>query len=332
MRRVTRRKAVSALAVLGGCGGREGSPVRIVAVGLQEFFPLFLAQELGHFRDAGVEVVTEVIAGGSKGVEALMAGSSDVMYDGYDYTLFRAPEGRRLRAFVITTLTPVRLLAVAPGQADRIRRVEDLKGATVGVGSFGGAHQRALERFLHLHGLKVSDVRLAVAGAGAPAVAAFEYGKVDAGILTWSAYNVLKRRAPRTRVLIDPRSSEEKRRVFGVEDLPSHSLFAREDWLAGHPAQARALAQGMLRTLRWIREHPVEEVRARMPERLRTAYPEADMETLRAVADALSADGTMPPGGPEAVAKAFTPAVDREREPNFDLSKTYTGEFVKPAQ
>lgn len=326
--KLTRREAVGTLALLGSCSRPEGSPVRIIAVGIQEFFPLFLAQELGHFREAGVEVAIDVVAGGSKAVEALMAGSSDVMCDNWDYTLFRAPEGRRLRAFTIVLLTPSRLLAVAPAQADRIRRVEDLKGATVGVGSFGGTHNRVLEYFLSVHGLKIADVQLAVIGAGPSAVAAFEHGKVDAGILTWSSYNVLKLRAPRTRALIHPRSREEKRRVFGIEDLPSHSLFARQDWLAAHPAQARALAQGMLRTMRWLREHPVEEIRARMPERFQTAYVEADLETIRAVVDALSPDGVMPPGGPEAVARIFTTAADREREVNFDLSKTYTNEFV----
>lgn len=36
------------------------------------------------------------------------------------------------------------------------------------------------------------------------------------------------------------------------------------------------------------------------------------------------------PRRPEAVAKALTTSIDRERDPDFDLSKTYTDRFVKP--
>lgn len=320
---------MTGLALLGSCRRGERSPVRIIAVGVQEFFPPFLAQELGHFRDAGVEVAIGVVSGGTKAVEAVMAGSSDVMYGNYENTLLRATEGRRLRAFLIGSLKPGILLAVAAAQAHRIRRVEDLKGATIGIGSFGGPFHRTLEYFLSLHGLKISDVHVVVVGNSAPAVAALEHGKVDAGMLNRGAYNVLKRRSPGARVLVDPRSREEQRRVFGVEELPCASLFAREDWLAGHPAEARSLARGILTTLRWIREHPIEELAARLPERFRSGDREADLETMREVADSLSRDGLMPPGGPEAVARLFTTAADREREANFDLSKTYTDEFVK---
>ena len=327
--KLTRRAALTGLALLGNCSRPEGGPVRIVAVGVQEFFLPFLAQELGTFRDAGVEVKLDVVAGGTKAVEALMAGSSHVMYGNYENTLLRAPEGRRLRAFLVGSVKPGILLVVAPAQAHRIRRMEDLKGATVGIGSFGGPFHRTLEHFLSLHRLKISDVHVAVAGVGASAVAALEHGKVDAGMLNRGAYNVLRRRAPLTRVLVDPRSREEQLRLFGVEELPGASLLAREDWLAGHRAEALGLAQGMLATMRWIREHTLEEVAARLPEGFRSGDREADIETMGEVADSLSKDGRMPPGGPEAVARIYTPEAEREREPGFDLSKTYTDEFVK---
>jgi NitT/TauT family transport system substrate-binding protein len=224
------------------------------------------------------------------------------------------------------------LLAVAASKAERILRVEDLKGHTVGIGSAGGAHHRTLEYFLALHGLTISDIQLATIGVAGRAVAAFEHGKVDAGILNWSAYGLLKRRAPATRALVDPRSRPERLRVFGTEEVPAQCLMARADWLTAHRSEARALAQGMLRTMRWIREHSAEEIRARMPERLRTDMPDADLETITSVVQALSPDGRMPKGGPEVVEKVYTTSFDREKQDAIDLTQTYTNEFVEEAK
>jgi hypothetical protein len=44
----------------------------------------------------------------------------------------------------------------------------------------------------------------------------------------------------------------------------------------------------------------------------------------------LSTDGRMPPGGPEIVYKVFASSFDKLQAAKFDLSQTYTNEFVKP--
>src|SRR5262249_56938814 len=106
----------------------------------------------------------------------------DVIYENYNVTLFMAAQGRQLKAFGVTMLVPVYLLAVSPANGDHIRRVEDLKGKLVGVGSFGASHYRILEYFLSGHGLAIGDVKPIAIGLGPTAVAALQHGKVEAWI------------------------------------------------------------------------------------------------------------------------------------------------------
>src|SRR3954449_8041091 len=73
---------------LAGCVRSGESPIRIVTVGgVTEFFPLFLAQELGHFRDEHVIISLDEAASGSKALQAVLGGSADIVYNTYMQTL-----------------------------------------------------------------------------------------------------------------------------------------------------------------------------------------------------------------------------------------------------
>jgi NitT/TauT family transport system substrate-binding protein len=54
------------------------------------------------------------------------------------------------------------------------------------------------------------------------------------------------------------------------------------------------------------------------------------LDSLRDVMAGLSTDGRMPPGGPEIVYKVFASSFDKLQATKFDLSQTYTNEFVEP--
>ena len=320
---------VIALLLLASCGRGSQRTIHLASYNLMESFPVYLAQELGHFRDEGLRVSIDEFSGGSKVLESMMAGSTDVMCDNYNVILFMAAQGRQLKAFAVTTVVPTFLLAVSPTKVNRIRSVEDLKGALVGVGSFGGSQYRIPEYFLTRHGLAIDDVKPIATGVGPSAVAALEHGKVDVGILNSSAFRVLKRRPPGTRALLDPRSRDGCRELFGVDAFPTGCLMATPAWVDRHPDTARRLARAMVKTLRWIHAHSTEEVRARLGEKFRTEDGEADIVTLRDIIAGLSTDGRMPLGGPEIVYKVFASSFDKLQAAKFDLSKTYTNEFLE---
>jgi NitT/TauT family transport system substrate-binding protein len=114
-----------------------------------------------------------------------------------------AVQGRQLKTFVLTTTAHTMVLVVTPGNANRIRRIEDLKGAVVGLGGFGSAHHRLLEYLAARHGVPFGSMQVIPYGSGPSAIAALEHSKVDAGMINGSAFHVLKRRMPGIRVLAD---------------------------------------------------------------------------------------------------------------------------------
>lgn len=316
-----------ALMVLAGCGGTASRPVRIGSYPILAFFPFYLAQELGHFREAGVDVEIDDFNAGPKLAEALVGGSSDVGTDGYLYPVIMAAQGRELKTFFTIQTSWTGLLVAAPGQKQRIRAARDLKNSKVGVGSSGGLHYRMLGFLLSREGMAFSDVEPIPIGTTATAVAAIQYGKVDAAIVNGSLLPRLKRQVPEVQVLIDFRAPGQSKELFGVNEFPGTGMFATVDWLARNPIKARGLARAITRTLQWVSEHSPEELRARLPEKLRSEDAAFDLEELRILIRSLSKDGRMPAGGPEAAQRVVAASLQAAK--SIDLAATWTNEFVE---
>ena len=128
---------------LAGCGGKSGGiPVRIAnpGAGLQtSTIPVTLAQSLGYYQEEGLEVVLENLASVAKNMQALIGGSVDAAAVIYVQNIQVAAEGQRVRSFFVMSQRDNKVLAVAPKAMQRIRRVEDLKGAVIGVSSAGSS-------------------------------------------------------------------------------------------------------------------------------------------------------------------------------------------------
>src|SRR5258706_449030 len=179
----TSRAVFCSLLVLAGCS-RPASSVRL-AVGGQaalRFFPVYLARELGLFEQQGLQVEIADLSGSVKAMQALMGGSADVAAGFYDQTIQMAGEGRRVRSFVTLTRYPGFVAAVAPGSQRTIARIEDLKGAVVGVAAPGSSGHLLLNYLLVSRNLTPSDSSVYSIGTGASAVAAMQRGTVDAGV------------------------------------------------------------------------------------------------------------------------------------------------------
>ncbi len=221
------------------------------------------------------------------------------------------------------------LLAVSPGKASRIREVADLRGGIVGFSSFGGPDHRMLAYYLRRSGLSLADVQLTAVGAGSTKVAAVQHGKVDAAMIVGLDVARLMPHAPGLRILVDPRSREKSKELFGVEVFPGGTgLIATSRWLSQNLDKARRMARAMSRTLRWIREHSPEEVLSRVTIPIGTDDRPFFLEHMRVVIGGLySRDGRFPPGGAEAVQHVL--AASMEDVKTVNLAATWTNDFLE---
>ena len=97
-----------------------GAPHVRIAVGGQNqmvYLPTTLAQELGFYRDEGLDVELQDFAGGAKALQALVGGSADVVSGFYDHTIQMAAEGREFVAFVTMLRFPGLVLVTSPQSA-----------------------------------------------------------------------------------------------------------------------------------------------------------------------------------------------------------------------
>src|SRR3954463_14777802 len=144
------------------------------------YLPLIIAQQRKYFAEEGLEVEIAAFAGGSKALQSLMGGSSDVASGAYSNTLTMAAKGQRLKNFVVQVRYPALTIAVSKRVADRYKSPADLKGMKIGVSAPGSSTHMVVAHLLGKAGLKSEDVSIIGVGTSAAAVAAIEKGEIDA--------------------------------------------------------------------------------------------------------------------------------------------------------
>jgi len=315
------------------CARRDraaGTRVRIAVGGQSQmvYLPTTLAQELGFYKDEGLDAELQDFQGGAKALQALMGGSADVVSGFYDHTIQMAADGRTLVAFVTMLRFPGLVLATSPQKASAIAGIGDLKGRMVGVTSAGSSSQMFLTFLLTRHNVPPDSVSVTAIGAAATAIAAIEHGKIDAAWLADPSYTLVQQRNPDVRVLADLRTAAGVKEAFGTATYPAAVFYSSAEWIGGHRDTAARLARAILRTLRWMHEHSAAEIAEHTPKTLRGEDDALYVEALKNSMPMFSTDGRMTPDGAAAVRTLLAASMDKVRNATIDVSKTYTNELL----
>jgi sulfonate transport system substrate-binding protein len=329
------RAVVVATCVLAcaGCGGQNSAAalkVRLAVGGQNQmvYLPTTLAQELGFYKEEGLDVELQDFAGGSKALQALVGRSADAVCGFYDHTIQMAAEGRELVAFVTMLRYPGLVLVTSPQAADTVTRVDDLKGRIAGVTTAGSSSQMLLTFMLQRHGVAPDAVSITAIGSAATAIAALEHGKVDAGMVADPAFTLIAKRNPSARVLADLRTPAGVKAAIDASMYPASVLYAPREWIDAHRETASHLARAIQRTLHWIQTHEAEEIAKHMPASFKGDDDALYAASLKNSMPMFSPDGVMSLDGAQAVHTLLAASMDRVRSANVDVSKTYTNEFI----
>src|SRR6266853_3459198 len=158
------------VSIAGGCASRDhasGQHVRLAVGGQNQlvYLPTTLAQELGFYKEEGLDVELQDHAGGAKALQSLIGGSSDVVSGFYDHTIQMAAEGREFVAFVTMLRFPGLVLVSSPQGASAVTKIEDLKGRIAGVTAAGSSSQMLLTYMLQRHGIDADAVSITPVGS-----------------------------------------------------------------------------------------------------------------------------------------------------------------------
>ncbi len=305
-----------------------------IGVGGQELFiylPLTLAQRLGYFEQAGLDVEIVNFQGGGKALEALVGGGVDAVVGFYDHAIESQPKGIAVTMIVVYDRYPGIVLLADPVAAPDVRGFADLRGQTVGITSFGSSTHFTLNYLLARAGIGQDEVAVVQIGTGSASVAAMENGKVAVGMfLDPAATRLLE--AGRARVVWDTRSEHDTVAAFGGP-YPAGGMYTTRQRLEQLPNAMQAAVDASLRALGWIQDHSAADIADRMPPDFYGGDRRLYVDSLAASLALFSPDGRMPESGPASVLdvlKLSDPAV--KDAPSIDLAATYTNRFVDAAQ
>jgi len=317
-----------AAALAGPAFGADSDRIVIMVGGIdkQIYLPAPLAEQLGYFRDEGLDVELQSEPSGVHAEDELLAGAVQGVVGFYDHTVDLQAKGKAVVSVVQFSQAPGEVLLVAARLGDALRSPADLKGRVLGVTGLGSSTNFLTIFLAAAGGVRASELNLVPVGAGATFITALKQGRIDGGMTTEpTASRLLKSGA--ARIMVDLRRPDETERVLGGL-YPAACLYMQSAWVEAHRVQVQRLANAFVRTLRFIQTHGADEIAARMP----PDYYAGDRELyVRALANGkatFTPDGRMPASGPPTVLRVLAASSKAVQGKQIDLARTYTTTFV----
>ncbi|WP_442794056.1 ABC transporter substrate-binding protein [Paraburkholderia sp. HD33-4] len=302
--------------------------ITIIVGGINKliYLPPKLAENLGYFKDEGLDVELQSQQAGVDAENELLAGAAQAVVGFYDHSIDLQTKGKDVESIVVFGLVPGSMEMVRSDAAGHIRNMGDIKGKTLGVTGLGSSSTFLGQYLASRYGLKTSEYSMLPVGAGNSLIASFKQQRVDVAWTTEPTTSLL-RASGDAKVLVDLSSVDGTRAALGGL-YPASSIYVQRSWAQTHQSEAEKLARAFVRTLRFIHTHSPDEIAAKMPADYYGGNKTLYVQALKASLPMYSPDGKMPDGGPETVLRVLTGFNPNIEGKHIDLSKTYTNEFV----
>ncbi len=332
---------VAALAATGmaACGRSTSSPdasgatpkVKIMVGGIDKviYMPAKLTEQLGYFKDAGVDVDLQTEPDGADAETMMLAHQVDAVVGFYDHSIVLQAKGKCVESVV--------QLAKVPGEAEVVAKTsgiaspQDFKGKKMGVTSPGSSTDYLTQFLATNAGVSTKQYTTVKAGAGSTFISALQNGGIDAGMTTDPTIATMEKQGLGS-VLLDMRTEQGTEKALGGL-YPAASLYMPCDYVEKNPKTVQKVADAFVKTLNWMSTHSAADIAAKMPSDYAGGDPGLYVKSIEDSMHSFTTDGVMPQGGPEFVLKilgSFHPDVEPKKD-DIDLSKTYTTKFAEAA-
>ena len=324
--------AAVALPRLAFAQGKPEKSKLTIAVGGKNLFyylPLTIAEQLGYFKDEGLQVEIPDFAGGAKALQALVGGSADVVSGAYEHTINMQAKNQPIMSFVLQGRAPQIVLAVSTRNMPGYKSIADLKGKKIGVTAPGSSTAMMASYVLAKAGLKASDVSFIGVGASSGAISAVKSGQVDA-IANLDPVITMLQRDNLIKVVADTRTLKDTQSVYGGP-MPAACLYTPVKFVQDNPGTTQALANAMVRALRWLQKAGPSDIVKTVPDSYLLGDRALYLAAWERVREAISPDGLMPEAGPATALRMLQTFEDSLKDKPIDLGKTYTNNFARKA-
>src|ERR1700688_3277677 len=229
--------------------------IRIMVGGVEKqiYLPAKLAEQLGYFKDEGLDVELLTEPAGVNAEDELLAGAVQGCVGFYAHTIDLQSKGKFVESVVQLSQAPGEVELIATKQLGAIKTPADWKGKTLGVTGLGSSTNFLTQYIAVKYGLKPGDVTALPVGAGNTFIAALMQGKIDGGMTTEPTVSRLLKTGE-AKVFIDMRTVAATKKVLGGT-YPAASFYMQTAWVDSHRETTQQLANAFVRTLHFIATH-----------------------------------------------------------------------------
>jgi NitT/TauT family transport system substrate-binding protein len=326
---IARAAAVAAIFIVNSSSLAAGK-ISIMVSGLDKliYLPFKLAENLGYFKDEGLEVELLSTHSGISAENELLAGAVQGVGGFYDHCLELQAKGKFVVSIVQINRTPGEIV-LANSKHPEVNSPRDFRGISFGVTGLGSS-TNFLAKYIALQSaVSPREFSIIPVGAGATFRDAIQQDKIQAGMTTEPTASQLIE-SGQAKGLLDLTSPETTRAVFGGL-YPGAALYVQLSWIETHRDQAQKLANALVRTLRFIQANSAAAIADKMPVSYYSGDKEDYVRALAASRQMFTPDGVMPEHGPETVYAVMLDVAKHIQNTKINLSQTYTTEFVKKA-
>jgi NitT/TauT family transport system substrate-binding protein len=291
------------------------------------YLPLTLAERRGHFKYYGLNVAITNYEGGAESLDALLAGTVDVVTGAYEHTLRTQAKGQDIRALIELGRFPGIVLAVrknAPFSSHA-----DLKGMKIGVTAPGSSTHFFVLYLMAKAGLSPTDATFVGVGGGSAAIAAMKGSEIDA-ISNLDPVITRLQEDGVIRIITDSRFPRVNYQVFGGTN-PAAVLYARREFIAANPKTIQALVTAFYKTLKWIATATTDEIVNTIPDDYFLGDRAIYLKALKANLLVYSKTGLITHQGMNSALNMLATFDPELKGAKIDLAKTFDDQFVKKA-
>ena len=291
------------------------------------YLPLTITEQRGYFADYRLAVTTSDFEGGGQSLDALLAGSVDVVAGAYEHTLRSQAAGQDVRAVIELGRFPGIVLVV--GKDRPFNSYADLKSLKIGVTALNSSSHFFVLYLMAKAGLAPTAASFVGVGGGAAAVEAMKSGRIDAISNLDPVITRLQQDAV-IRIVTDTRYPRVNYDVFGGTN-PAAVLSARQEFIAAHPNTMQALVNAFYKSLKWIATATTDEIVNTVPPEHFLGDREIYAKALKANLLVYSKTGIITRQGMESALKMMATFDPDLKDKKIDLQKTFDSRFIRRA-
>lgn len=294
------------------------------------YLPLALTEQLGFFKEQGLNVEVNDFKGGSQSLQALVGGSADVVTGAYEHTIRMQQKGQDILAVVELGRYPGISLGIRTEKAGAYKSPADLKGMKIGVTAPGSSTNMIAWYLMAKAGLSKDDAAFVGVGAGPGAVAAIQKGELDA-ISNIEPVMAKLEKEGLIKIVSETRTTEGAKALLGGP-MSAAVLYMKRDFMTKNPNTTQALVNAFYKTLAWMKSATPEQIADKVPAEYLLGDKATYVAAVKASLQTYSQDGIVSVEGQKRSLDFLKQFEAEFKDVKEDvLAKTWDGRFVQKA-